>query len=538
VTSVAPALEPPDWLQRGFGVEFSVLDGESGHLLFQSQGQPVRDWSMFAELCRVVASRGRPGLIADEPPMAVLALPLNEPNAPCRVAIAPFVTRPVEPTEDLAPAAVSLGMDPQEALNWACRQVPWQAGALERVADVVCEAISRDGRLAMARRETRTLTAQLSSTYEEINLLYRLTHNLRISQSDEDLGGIALDWLGEVIPAQGFAIQYLPVAGEGESLTYAGRTESKLVCRGCCPVNSEEFTQLLGHLDLQPIGRPTVLNWPAAKDLTWPLPTVRQVILVGMADNKNLFGWLAAFNHADDEEFGSIEASLMSSVGAILGIHGGNIELYRQQSELLAGIVRALTSAIDAKDPYTCGHSDRVAQVAVRIAREFGYDSETLNTIYLSGLLHDIGKIGISDEVLRKPGQLSDKEFEHIQTHVRIGHNILSDLRKLDGVLPGVLHHHESWDGRGYPDRLAEEGIPQLARIVAVADAFDAMGSDRPYRDGMSDEKIDRIFREGAGKQWDPAVVDALFRARDDVRDIVRGPKGATSGDRAAIQFP
>jgi putative nucleotidyltransferase with HDIG domain len=252
------------------------------------------------------------------------------------------------------------------------------------------------------------------------------------------------------------------------------------------------------------------------------------MVVVPLAEGDNLFGWLAAFNHASGEEFGTVQASLLSSVGVILGTHSGNTELYRQQSELMAGIIRALTSAIDAKDPYTCGHSDRVARVAVRLAQELGCDHETVDTIYLSGLLHDIGKIGIDDQVLRKPGKLTDEEYEHIKKHVRIGHRILVDLKKLDDVLPVVLHHHESWNGHGYPGRLQAERIPLSARIVAVADAFDAMGSDRPYRNGMPDEKIDEIFRSGAGGQWDPQVVDAFFRARDDIREIMRGEEELT----------
>jgi putative nucleotidyltransferase with HDIG domain len=246
------------------------------------------------------------------------------------------------------------------------------------------------------------------------------------------------------------------------------------------------------------------------------------MVIVPLSEGENLFGWLAAFNHVDGAEFGTVEASLLSSVGAILGIHSGNIELYRQQSEFLAGVVRALSSAIDAKDPYTCGHSDRVARAAVRLAEELGCDRRTLNTIYLSGLLHDIGKIGVDDQVLRKPGKLTDEEYEHIKTHVRVGQKILLDLKKLDDVLPVVLHHHESWDGRGYPSRLAAKNIPLAARIVAVADAFDAMGSDRPYRKGMPDQKIDEIFRSGAGRQWDPEVVEAFFRARQDIREIMK----------------
>jgi len=162
-----------------------------------------------------------------------------------------------------------------------------------------------------------------------------------------------------------------------------------------------------------------------------------------------------------------------------------------------------------------------VARIAVRLARELGCSPQELNTIYLSGLLHDIGKIGTNDAVLRKPGKLTESEYEHIKQHVEIGHRILYDLKKLGDVLPVVLYHHESWDGQGYPQHLSSEEIPFSARIVSVADAYDAMGSNRPYRTGLPDSKIDEVFRAGAGKQWDPTVVAAFFRARDDLREIV-----------------
>ncbi len=163
-----------------------------------------------------------------------------------------------------------------------------------------------------------------------------------------------------------------------------------------------------------------------------------------------------------------------------------------------------------------------MARVAVRLAEEMGCGPKTLNTLYLAGLLHDIGKIGIDDGVLRKADRLSDAEYEHIKRHAEIGHHILEDLSKLEGVLPVVLHHHESWDGGGYPRHLSGDGIPLAARIVAVADAFDAMSSNRPYRKGMPDQQVDRILRDGAGQQWDPDVVEAFFHIRDDIRRMCR----------------
>ena len=140
--------------------------------------------------------------------------------------------------------------------------------------------------------------------------------------------------------------------------------------------------------------------------------------------------------------------------------------------------------------------------------------------LYVAGLLHDVGKIGIDDDVLKKCGPLTPEEYRKIQAHVEIGVTILKDLKKLHHILPGVRHHHESFDGNGYPDRLAGEDIPYEARILAVADSFDAMSSNRPYRKRLSLMQIDEIFRKGRGQQWDPAVVDALFNCRCDVEAI------------------
>jgi len=518
-------------LQRGFGVPFAVLDGQSGEVLCQAADEPAGNGALRSELCREVARRGRLEFIEDEDPFLLLALPFTLLDGSSRVALATFVSRPVDPNEDLSSAAKMLGMRSEEATRWARRQTPWSPDLLGRVGNLVLSQSDSMARIKRLEEETASLSINLANTYEEISLLYRLTQNLRISASDEQLGRVALEWMQEVLPAKVLAIQLVPVAQEGESPSHEARRQSVLLSFGDCPLDNPRFTRLIEHLDIGTTNRPVVVNRAITQRDDWPQAEVRQMVVVSLAEGDNLFGWLAAINHVDDGEFGTVEASLLSSVAAILGIHSGNIELYRQQSELLAGIIRALTAAIDAKDPYTRGHSDRVARVAVRLAEELGCDAETVQTMYLSGLLHDIGKIGIDDSVLRKPGKLSDEEYEHIKQHVDIGHKILRDLRKLDDVLPVILHHHESWDGGGYPHKLDSEKIPLSARIVAVADAFDAMGSDRPYRKGMPDEKIDEIFRTGSGQQWDPKVVDAFFHVRDDVRKIGRADQESAEVD-------
>ncbi len=515
-------------LERTFSTRFTLIDPIDGEVIERSPDQPARDWGLLGPLCRAAADRGRAEFIEDDDPLLTLALPCTDAAGRPAVATATFLTRPPADDEDLVAQARRLGMRPEKLRDWARRQRPWTAEGLRQITALVLDNAGAEHRLRALQSETENLSLQLASTYEEISLLHRLARNLKLSRSNEELGRIAIEWLGEVVPAAGFAVQLPPAAETGPADDKSDDHQSRLLRGGDCPIDAAEFSRLIDHLHVKEANRPIVVNRPITERPDWPSPAVRQMIAVQMAEGENDFGCLAAFNHLSDAEFGTIEASLLGSVAAILGIHGGNIELYRQQSELIEGIIHSLSSAIDAKDPYTCGHSDRVARSAVRLAEEMGCDAGTLKTIYLAGLLHDVGKIGVEDRVLRKPDKLSSEEYEHIKRHTEIGHRILRDLSKLENVLPVVLHHHESWNGDGYPHRLVAERIPPAARIVAVTDAFDAMTSDRPYRKGMSDQQVDAILRAGAGRQWDPAVIDAFFRCRDDLRRICRQPERAT----------
>jgi HD-GYP domain-containing protein (c-di-GMP phosphodiesterase class II) len=166
-----------------------------------------------------------------------------------------------------------------------------------------------------------------------------------------------------------------------------------------------------------------------------------------------------------------------------------------------------LSRAIEARDEYTRGHSSRVTAIAESIALRLGWDEERLDLLQLGGPLHDVGKLAISDDVLRKPGRLDDDELAQIREHPRLGARILLRLSAFRGALPYVLYHHERWDGNGYPTGRAGEEIPLEARVLAVADAFDAMTSDRPYRSALSrDEALAEVER-CSGSQCDPEIV-------------------------------
>ena len=512
-------------LEAAFATEFSLLDGESGEIVHAAAGHAGLDWTLRSELCRAVARCGSPELIEDEDPLLSLAIPIPAVGAGSVVAVGLFLTRTPEPNESTERLERLLGVSGRTLAGWLSRQSPCSAESLLRVARLWIGKFQAERHAEQLEREITGLSLNLTTTYEEISLLHRLTQNLKLSSKDEELGRRALNWLSEIMPVESLAIQFVPLSAgtpAGTAVAHDASSEPRLLTHGPCPLDSAAFSALIEYLGVDSANRPRVLNASTTTAANWPFAPIRQAIVVPLADGSNIFGWLAAFNHAEDHELGTVEASLLTSVAAILGIHSGNAELYRDQAEFFAGVVRALTSAIDAKDPYTCGHSNRVARVSVRLAQEMGLHADQVNTIYLSGLLHDIGKIGIDDTVLRKPGALTPEEYEHIKSHSEIGYRILAGLKQLDEVLPVVLHHHEQWDGKGYPHNLAGENIPLMARICAVADAFDAMGSDRPYRKGMPEPKLDGILRSGAGQQWDAQVIDAFFRARDDIREISR----------------
>lgn len=502
---------------EAFGQSFAVFDGVSGELLSANPELPL-DWDLFGILCRVVSRRREPEIIWEEDPLLFLAIPHLDGDEE-RVAIGAFVSRFVAADEDLSLQSQSVSIDRAKLSAWAVRQIPWQPQALLQVAEATLNHLRQLSRARLLEKQMEEMSVHLAAVYEEISLLHRLTRDLRLSKSDEDLARTALRWLLEIVPAEGIGLILLPVAEQDGSFLGNIRTTPVLLTAGNFPFTTEAFLGLAEHFQVRSAKDPVVKNYSEEPFLFAEVP-LRNLIVVPVLEGENLFGYLAAVNHSGGEQFGSMEANLLQSVATIVGVHSGNIDLYRQQAELLAGVIKALTSAIDAKDPYTCGHSDRVARIAVRLAQELGYPSEVLSRVYLAGLLHDIGKIGVHDAVLQKPGKLTNREFELIKTHVKTGFRILSGLKQLEDVTQVVLHHHEAWNGTGYPEKLAGEAIPQIARIIAVADAYDAMASDRPYRTRMPNAKIDEIIRTGAGQQWDPTVVEAFFRARDDLRQI------------------
>lgn len=241
-----------------------------------------------------------------------------------------------------------------------------------------------------------------------------------------------------------------------------------------------------------------------------PVPASVALILVSASKQ----AWALAVSLNSGRTFNASDIKLMSVARRIWASHAGQARAVERLKETLIGVVHCLTAAVDAKDPYTGGHSERVARIAVELARHMNCAEAFVSELYLAGLLHDIGKMGIKDSVLQKPGRLTEEEMRHVQEHPVIGDRIVAPVRQLAPVRPGVRHHHERYDGAGYPDGLKGTDIPLQARILAVADACDAMMSARPYRPPMPTDQIEAMMTSGAGTQWDPAIIEHFMACR------------------------
>jgi putative nucleotidyltransferase with HDIG domain len=212
-----------------------------------------------------------------------------------------------------------------------------------------------------------------------------------------------------------------------------------------------------------------------------------------------------------ESSFSPEDLALFSALALKAGVAIDNARLYDDLRNLFYNTVETLVRTIQAKDPYTCGHSTRVSRFALLIAEKLGLSTKEKHQVYLASMLHDIGKIGVPDDLLNRPGKLSEEEMEQVRNHVQLGVSMLEMLGEMHPIVPLVRHHHEAWDGSGYPDGLRAEEIPLISRIVAVADMYDAMTSDRPYRKRLSrQEAVDEI-RRVAGTKIDPRVADAFL---------------------------
>ena len=239
------------------------------------------------------------------------------------------------------------------------------------------------------------------------------------------------------------------------------------------------------------------------KDLAPPLETIKRLEIQGYCEKSDKFDQLLLL----------IESAI-KSIDQMREIKRINSELHETNQKLEKAYMESIETlryTVEAKDPYTKGHSDRVAQYSLLIGKKMGLSEEEQNKLLIGGLFHDIGKIGVPDTILRKTDKLTDEEYSEIKNHPSIGAHILAPATIFQDIIPIVKHHHEKFDGRGYPSQLKGENIPLLARIAAVADTFDAMTSKRPYRDALPIETVIAEVERCKGTQFDPEIADVFL---------------------------
>jgi putative nucleotidyltransferase with HDIG domain len=288
--------------------------------------------------------------------------------------------------------------------------------------------------------------------------------------------------------------------------------DDAVVLAGNIDLNLDQIRMLITHIGslLSGQNEPVLVNDFVAAPDSGVGSAVKTFIAAPLMTEGHLIGLLMAINKKDGD-FDSGDSKLLHSISDQASVFLVNHRLYADLQDLLMGVLHALTATIDAKDPYTRGHSQRVALLSRKLAKGYGMGPAKVQQIYLAGLLHDIGKIGVPEAVLCKEGRLTAEEYETIKRHPAIGAKILQGIRQLEEVVGGILTHHERPDGRGYPHGLHGADVPIEGRIVGLADVFDAMTSDRTYRKALKLEDTVAEIQRCAGAQFDQSLVNLLM---------------------------
>ncbi len=358
----------------------------------------------------------------------------------------------------------------------------------------------------------------VTSSADLFDLIVRLSAD--ITSSDEVHFYLLDDTLGRPIPIASFCKEHEPGSSAGLCAVSAqsgtGRQDGQV-----CPAPAKGGNSAIVKVLAKKMSEGIPLLVDGASDKAFWSANICSVIAIPFKIREKLFGMLAAIvkggpvcrsRTGRSLRFTEKDLYYLNFLAERATFVIENVALYENIYQNLFATLYAFVEAIEARDPYTKQHSGRVTKLALSIGKELGCSDEQVDLLSFSGHLHDIGKVGIPDSILLKPGPLTEQEYEAIKKHPIIGANIVSHLGLLIEEQKIILHHHERWDGKGYPDGLKGESIPFLSRIVAVADVYDAMASDRAYRKKFPDEVVVDTIRENAGTQFDKKVVDGFLK--------------------------
>ncbi len=377
-------------------------------------------------------------------------------------------------------------------------------------------------RLSALEQELDSLSGQLANTYEELSLIYQISGGMKINRRAGDFfKGACIEVMG-VMNVRGMGVSLVSGVHQSEPVLYG----SLSLPPGKVHRLASELTRLLATKK-----SPLLINdlHRDPKIFVWLAEYAKSLIAVPLMRQDQLLGVMFGIDKTTGGEFDSVDSKLLNSIANESAIYLENANLFEDVHGLMMGLLHSLTSAVDAKDAYTCGHSERVALLSRHLAQHARLTDHEVERVYMAGLLHDVGKIGVPEAVLQKTGKLTPEEFEQIKKHPEIGARILQDIKQIRDIIPGVLHHHERYDGKGYPAGLAGADIPLMGRIICLADCFDAMTSSRTYRKALPLEVALAEIRRCSGTHFDPRMSEAFLQiSADQLRELIRNHQEQT----------
>ncbi len=377
--------------------------------------------------------------------------------------------------------------------------------------------------------EVQSLSGEVARNYEELSLLWRLSSRLGVGLNVDKICSVLADETMNLCPSKSVSVLLLSEMPE-ETLTSSHLSGSgdpsyrqvketfffPKVSLGAYAVRASKMVfnaerGLLGQAfkKKEPI---TVCDVGTDERFEgFPFPVTR-ILIIPLTVEDSVIGAIVATDKLNGEEYYSTEIKLISSIASECAMSIKKAILFEEIRGTLFSIAEAFSLAIDAKDSYTYGHSKRVSEIAVGIAKEMDFPSDAISLIRLAALLHDIGKIGTPENILHKNDKLSSDEMDRIKEHPLTGRKMIEHIRRMKEIAQWISHHHERFDGSGYPSGLKGHEIPLASRIIAIADCFDALTSERPYRKVYSKEEAIEIMKGALGTQLDPAVFDCFIK--------------------------
>ena len=370
--------------------------------------------------------------------------------------------------------------------------------------------------LSTAEGGAATEAKLLERAQRHLSTLHRVSELLAGARDIKGLSDATLRAILEVTAADRVALvlrRLDPNTGDPEVAAARSRTESEATF-----TVSRTLVQSVIDKGVSTFAHDAIADQRFSEGKSVILQNVRSVMCVPLRTTDDILGALYADSSSGAGRFNEADLELLSAIGNQAGVALHRVRLLGELEKLLLDTIRAIAATIDAKDGYTHRHSERVALLARRLGAELNLSQDELETVELSGLLHDVGKIAVPDAILNKQGRLTPAEFEEMKKHPGHGARILENIQNaaVKAVLPGVKHHHEKWDGTGYPDGLRGDEIPMLARLLGVADFFDALASARAYRAAMSHDDVIRLIESGAGTHFEESLAALVARLHRD----------------------